>query len=213
MNQPKPQMSIPAQIARLEKALGQLLKMRQNEANAADMAVTAPDRMHNNLNKNLPPALRPLNVGEYSSVVWSYFFPLMSGIIAPNTALDVLTSITQEAAFIMTHMYAVAYEYTSVLGVNKYTRVENLDVLPLKLTLVDAQSNRQFMNAPEPISLFGTPEIPRKLPTPSFYLPTSTVVTRIQNDSPTKSYQVCFVLLGARVRIDDAQNIRGTLVG
>jgi hypothetical protein len=213
MNKPVSQMSPAAQIARLEKTVGQLLKMKQSELAAPDAVNTAADKMHNNLQRSLPSALRPLNVGEYSNVVWSYFFPMVSGIIAPNTALDVLTNVTQEAAFIMTHMFPVVYEYTSVLGVNQFNHVANMDVLPLRATLVDAQSSRQFMAAPEPLALFGTNEFPRKLPTPNFYLPTSTIVARISNDSPSKYYKVCFVLLGARVRVDEAQNIRGTMVG
>jgi hypothetical protein len=88
-----------------------------------------------------------------------------------------------------------------------------MDLLPLRVTLVDAQSSRQFMNAPEPLGLFGTAEFPRKLPTPNFYLPTSTIIARISNDSPSKYYKVCFVLVGARVRVDEANNIRGTMVG
>jgi hypothetical protein len=207
------QMSPAAQIARLEKAVGQLLKIRQAELSATDNARTAPERMHNNLNKNLPHALRPLNVGEYSNVVWSYFFPLSSGVIAPGMAADVLTNVTQEAAFIMTHMFCIAYEYTNVMGVHKYTYVKNMDTLPLKITLVDAQSSRQFMNSPEQIGLLGTNELPRCLPTPSFYLPTSTIIARIQNDSVSDYFKVCTVLMGARVRIDEASKIRSTLIG
>lgn len=211
------QLSPAAQIARLEKAVSQLLKMKQAELAAPDAINTAADKMHNNLSRNLPHALRPLNVGEYSSVVWSYFFPMTSGIIAPNTAVDVLTNVTQEAAFIMTHMFPLVYEYIpeslpAIVG-NSFNHVANIDTVPLKLTLVDAQSSRQFMNAPEPLGLFGTNELPRRLPTPNFYLPTSTIVARIQNDSSTNFYKVCFVLVGARVRVDEASHIRSTLVG
>lgn len=201
-------------IIRLEQNVEKLVKMQQASNNAPAMKASATERMHNQLLNALPPGLRPLNVGEYSSVVWSYWFPMTSGIIAPNTAQDVLTTITQEAAFICTHFFCVAHQYEAnvVPGQNRYTSLAVTN-LPVKLTLVDAQSTRQFMNAPEPIGLFGDNELPRKLPTPNLYLPNSTITARIQNDSPTVSYRVSVILLGARVRIDEASKVLGTMIG
>lgn len=201
-------------IIRLEQNVEKLVKMQQATNNAPAMQASATERMHNQLLKALPPALRPLNVGEYSSVVWSYWFPMTSGIISANTAQDVMTTITQEAAFICTHIFAVAhlYEPAVVPGQNRFSQV-SVTNLPVKMTLVDAQSTRQFMNSPEPLGLFGDNEIPRKLPSPNLYLPNSTITARVQNDSPTLAYKVSIILLGARVRIDEASKVLGTMIG
>lgn len=202
-------------LARLEGAVTKLVKMKEAEANAASQKKSATERMHNQLAKALPPTLRPLNVGEYSNVIWSYWFPCVSGIIAPNSAVDVLVQITQEAAFIATHLFASLFQYepdTPAPGQNRYTHISDLSTHPVKLSLVDAQSTRQFMSSPEMLDLFGNNERPRELVTPNFYLPNSTIVARIQNDSPTNYYKVSVNLLGARVRIDEASKVLGTMV-
>jgi hypothetical protein len=202
-------------LARLEGAVTKLVKMKEAEANAAAQKKGATERMHNQLSRALPPALRPLNVGEYSKVVWSYWFPCVSEIIAPNSAVDVLVQITQEAAFILTHMFASVFQFqadTPAPGQNTYTYLSDLNPHPLKLSLIDAQSSRQFMNAPEMLAMFGDNERPRQIVTPNFYLPNSTIVARIQNDSPTNYYKVSVNLLGARVRVDEAASVLGTLV-
>lgn len=215
-------------IARLEQTVSQLLKRKDAEIAAknkkiADMQSAQKDAMeknpieraHDQLARALPDNLRPRNLGKYADAVWSYWFPMVSGVVAPGSAVDVQVAVTQEAAFIMSHMFATAYLYeanTPGAGQNRYTLLTDLNPLPLKVTLIDAQSTRQFMHLPEPIALLGTNELPRKLPTPNFYLPNSTIVVRVQNDSPTYSYKVVVNLLGARVRISDAQAL-GTMLG
>jgi hypothetical protein len=214
----KPLTAEQKRIIRLEQTVANLDKRLQAadaQKKAAEASKKSPtEAMHNQLLAALPPALRPLNVGEYSSVIWSYWFPMTSGVIAENTAVDVMTTITQEAAFIMTHMFCVAhlYEPAVVPGQNRYTRVPVTN-LPVKLTLVGAQSTRQFMLSPEPIELFGDKELPRKFPSPNLFLPNSTITARIQNDSPTAKYRISVVLLGARVRVDEASKVLGTMIG
>jgi hypothetical protein len=206
-------------LARLENAVSRLSQAKQAEAakKVDPRAKQGPtEKMHDQLSRSLPQALRPLNVGAYSNVVWSYWFPMTTLILAPNSALDTLVQVTQEAAFILTHLHASVYEYlpnVPTSGKNTYNFVRDISLLPLKMTLVDAQSTRQFMNAPESLALFGDYERPRQLVTPNLYLPNSTIVGRVQNDSPTKYYKVVINLLGARVRIDEASSVLSTMVG
>lgn len=170
-----------------------------------------------NLDRALPASLRPGNVGSINRVLWPFFFTFSAPELAPNSASQGFTTITQEAAFVwMSYSRAV---YKKTVGPVQYTYVDPNDyagagqVDGLKFTFKDAQSTRVFHNQPLEIDAVGVPEFPSVLPTPILFLPNSTIEVTYQNDNLTDTYVPFITLFGYRVRIEDAQNILSTVVG
>lgn len=200
-------------IQRLEKQI-QDLQRRMSEQKKA---VPGPKSVAAQLKGVLPPPLLPGNVGDIKQVIWDFAFTFPYTRLLPGQAADAVLTITQEAGFVVTHMSQVVFWelgagplysyscYTPTFSLAQSTAPD------LKYLLIDAQSSRTFHNAPEAIDNLGIGISRTHLPTPLFFLPTSTIVCRYQNDSATNSYVPFITLYGYRVRIDEAQKVLSTM--
>lgn len=169
------------------------------------------------LEKSLPASLRPGNVGALNRVLWPFWFTFSAPELAPQTSSQSFVTITQEAAFVWMSMTKAVYRKTT--GPTQYTYIDPNDETALgqadalKMTLRDAQSSRVFSNAPLEVDHIGHPDYPTILPTPIMFLPNSTIETTYQNDNATDTFVPRITLFGYRVRIEDAQNLLGLVVG
>jgi hypothetical protein len=179
--------------------------------------VNSAATLKQDLDRALPASLRPGNVGSINRVIWPFFFTFSAPELAPNSASQGFTTITQEAAFVWMSYSKAIYKKTA--GPTQYTYVDPNDYAGagqadgLKFVFKDAQSTRVFHNQPLEIDMVGVPEFPSVLPTPILFLPNSTIEVTYQNDNATDTFVPFITLFGYRVRIEDAQNILSTVVG
>lgn len=169
-----------------------------------------------NLDAALPATLRPGNVGSINRVIWPFFFTFTAPELAPNSASQGFTTITQEAAFVWMSYTKSVYKKTAgpvytYVDPDDYSSVGQTD--GLKFTLKDAQSTRTFHNSPLEIDSIGNPQFPSVLPTPILFLPNSTIEITYQNDNASDTFVPFITMFGYRVRIEDAQRILSTVVG
>lgn len=189
------------------------LRMRQAQSKSSARSLS------NHMNRSLPPAMRPGNVGAINRVIWPFWFTSTAVELAPNTSLQGFTTVTQEAAFVMMAITKTVYKRTGVAGAYSYTFVDSLDEMAagqvdgLTFTLRDSSSTRTFHNKPLEIDQIGGGEFPSVLPTPILFLPNSTIETTYNNDHPTDVFVPYLTFFGYRVRIEDAQNILSTVTG
>lgn len=83
----------------------------------------------------------------------------------------------------------------------------------LSMTLIDAQSSRNFMSQPLVLDEIGWSAFPTELPTPLMFLPNSIIETQLFNSNLVNSYIPWITFLGVRCRIEDAQRILSTITG
>lgn len=197
-------------VQRLEKMIFELSK-KVGQTQAQPQAIV-------NVKNVLPPKLRPGNVGFISDVVWGYGFTAGGTLLEPGRAIDSIVSVTQEAAFIMTKITQTVYVREGTPGAYTYNMIDYNDpnyavsgAYGLRFTMTDAQSGRSFMTQPEAVDNMGIGRYPYRLPTPLFFLPNSTIVFRLQNDSLDMTYYPFLTLWGVRIRLDEAGSILSTL--
>lgn len=121
------------------------------------------------LSKLLPPVLMPGNIGDLDYSQWGYNitfdFDFGANPTLTNATTDTqIVQITQEAAFLVTHISVEFADYTNsgALG-------------PWQMVVVDAQSRRQIMNPGIPIQNFGQNSRPTKLLVPMLFFPNSQI--------------------------------------
>jgi len=179
-------------------------------------SVQGASSLKQNLDQALPASLRPGNVGSINRVIWPFWFTFSAPELAPNSASQGFTTITQEAAFVWMSYTKSIYKKTAgpvytYVDPDNYTAAGQTD--GLKFTLRDAQSTRTFHNSPIEIDQIGNPQFPSVLPTPILFLPNSTIEITYQNDNASDTYVPFITMFGYRVRIEDAQKILSTVVG
>lgn len=181
------------------------------------VAAGSASALKKDMNDSLPAALRPGNVGAINRVIWPFWFTFSAPELAPQTSSQGFFTVTQEAAFVWMSMTKAIYKKT--VGPTQYTYIDpndetaNGEAPGLKWTLRDAQSSRVFSNLPVEMDHFASPSYPFVLPTPILFLPNSTVEMTYQNDDASATYVPFITMFGYRVRIEDAQNLLGTVIG
>ena len=169
------------------------------------------------VNTSLPQQLKAGNIGAINRVIWPFWFTFSAPELAPQTSSQGFFTVTQEAAFVWMAMTRAVYKKT--VGPTEYTYVDPNNYTDagqthgLKWSFRDAQSSRVFSNLPVEMDNFGSPEYPMILPTPILFLPNSTVEVTYQNDNTSDTYVPFITMFGYRVRVEDAKNLLGTVVG
>lgn len=174
-----------------------------------------PYDLKQNMDRALPNGLVPGNVGAINRIIWPFWFTFSAAELAPNVTTQSFTTVTQEAAFVwMAYSKAV---YTVSAGVYTYVDPEQAGASGstdgLKFSLRDAQSTRTFQNIPLDMDMVGSPQYISTLPTPSLFLPNSTIEVTYTNENATTTYVPFITLFGYRIRIEDANNLLSTVVG
>lgn len=184
------------------------LLTRENDLAQKQMAL---DRL-----KKLPFYLAPGNVGDVNRVIWPFWFGTVRADVAASPAASVSTSfsVTQEAAFVaMSYTKAVFLKTAGPFNVSyldpTYTNGAG-KATGLSFRFRDAQSTREFMQAPIDIDNFGNPLFPTKLPSPMLIMPRATIEVGFDNAS-ANDYVVFLSFFGYRIRLEDAQNILSTV--
>jgi len=83
----------------------------------------------------------------------------------------------------------------------------------LSMTIIDAQSSRNFMSQPLQLDNVGWAGFPTELPTPLMFLPNSIIETQLFNSNVSNAYVPWITYFGVRCRIEDAQRILSTITG
>jgi hypothetical protein len=165
-------------------------------------------------------ALRPANVGTEGTVMWPYFYittlgPQQYPVVAPGSGLDTYFSVSQEAAFLITHMMSVVYERSGTGPNYMWTALDPVQqpngtgyAPGLTYNMTDPQSGRVFNYNPTPMDYVGPGDFPSVLQAPMLMLPNTTMITRFQNQHASRVYcpYVCF--FGYRLRLSDMQAIQ-----
>lgn len=169
-------------------------------------------------------ALRPANVGSQGSVLWPYVFtfgqqPNQIPTLAPGQSADTFFTVSQEAAFLCTHMIATNYVRG---GASPYTYLQKDwfkypltggNSPDLNFTLQDPQSGRFYNVQPTPIDFLGCGDFPSVLQSPLLLLPNSNMIARLINNHTTDTYCPYISLFGYRLRLDDMDRITSLTTG
>lgn len=168
-------------------------------------------------------SLRPANIGSQGSVLWPYVFtfglqPFQIPEAVPGQSLDTYFTVSQEAAFLCTHMMFTAFNVT---GVPKTYTAFDWSFLDnpafsspgLYVTLQDPQSGRFFNMQPTPTSFIGNGDYPTALQSPLLLLPNSNMIARFLNQHATNTYAPYLSLFGYRIRLDDMDQITSLTTG
>ena len=168
----------------------------------------------------LPAALAPMNVGDINDIIWPFFFTHTKVEVSPTSPGAVANiSITQEAAFICTHLYKAVHLVTGVTPNRNYAYMDPEDYTGasqstgLNFNFQDSSSQRFFAQAPFALELIGRPLYPTKLDVPLLFQPQANIqVTYSLDTSQTgNSYAPFVVMFGIRCRINQAQQLIAAL--
>jgi len=191
-------------------------KQKAQQAKQAQQSIGAR-QLSNMMAQPLANQVKAGNVGALNRVIWPFWFTFSAPELAPQTSSQGFFTVTQEAAFVLMAITKAVYSKTT--GPTQYTYIDPNDESAsgqadgLKWTLRDAQSSRVFSNLPVEMDQFGSPEWPFILSTPIMFLPNSTVEMTYQNDNAASTFVPYMTFFGYRVRVEDAQNLLGTVVG
>ena len=168
-----------------------------------------------NLMRSLPPQLRPGNIGQLNNVLWPFWFTFSIPELVAGSSSQAFMTISQEAPFILVSMTKAAFTKTTGPTVYSYVDPKNYSAGKtddLKFTMRDSQSSRIFHGLPMELDMIGDPSNPTVLPSPLYFLPSSTIELTYQNDNPTITYVPLMTFFGYRVRVDNA-NMLSTVMG
>ena len=168
-------------------------------------------QLRDNLKNSLPSYMNPSNVGNINQVAWFFYEQVnfdfgVNPTLTPATRQTQSFQVSQEAALLM---MAVSRTYSS------YTTAGDLG--PWQIDFRDRQSSRQFNDLPIPIQTIATKGNYSVLPTPMLLMPnaffdvTMTTFATAQATVGTSSHQFSF--FGYRVRVEDANQVLGTIFG
>lgn len=149
------------------------------------------------------------SVQEINSVLWPFMFQSEVKFVEAGNEVVSKIQITAEAAFVVTQMQRVVYEYEDLGGGNfnlTYIDPENytLSAKDLKYSLNDLSSERSLTDKAISIDSMGHCQKPLSLEDSPFYLnPNQTMEFRFSSEG-NKSYFVSMLFKGYRIRIEDA---------
>jgi hypothetical protein len=174
--------------------------------------------MEAKLKATLPSYLAPGNVGDINKVIWPFMFVTEDvGPIAPLTNVRTQYSVTQEAAFVVTHYVKSVYSYDN--GTGEITYIDPNDyntpgLAPnLGFTIRDAQSAREFFNGVVELDNYGNPRWPTKIPSPFLVIPNGIMEVNFFNDDAANYYIPRLTFFGYRIRVENAEAMLSTIYG
>lgn len=195
------------------KGATQNIKARM-QALSSEPVVNNAGNLEQNISKFVPKQLMPTNVGHLNKVSWPFWYTMefdfgTDPALTINTTQTQSFQVSQEAAFIFTHLYRFADEYSG-----------SGDLGPWTIEFRDRQSSRFFNNAPIPIQMIGSKSLPAWLPTPMIILPNAfmegTMSTHLEagvTQATVGSGKHKFTFAGFRVRVEDAHKVLSSVFG
>lgn len=189
---------------------------RQNRLLRQGLVPSAtPNGVKTNLDRSLPPELRPGNVGEINKIIWPYWFPStpVELELGPGESKRASFTVTQEAAFILTSLVKVVHfddgGLTTYIDPNQYDSYVN----DLAFTMRDASSSREFNAQPIGFDQIGDPMNPTPFPTPMLIRENGTIEYLIGNSSSGTTYFPKLIAFGYRIRIDAYEKLLSGVTG
>jgi hypothetical protein len=200
--------------------------IRQQESHIATLPQLSKDDVRGNLEKVLPKHLVPTNIGKYMDVAWPYYYEtrfdytatadIGSGPerVAQFVGGDIKTDsfkVGQEAAFILKGVYR-AYHTNDLSGKGA----------PLKMTVRNAQSTRQFNDTEIQLQHIGDKGSPLKFDIPLLIEPNSRIEIDLKpilnstvtvNVAETVNAVQNLIFYGVRVRSNDVDTITQLMFG
>lgn len=166
----------------------------------------------------LPSYLAPGNIGDINRVIWPfYFMSSRSGVLSPNGSIRTSINITQEAAFVWTGVSKAVYEYDQITGLMTYIQPNDdatIGQAPgLRVSMRDAQSQREFFGRQIDLDHIGNPRFPLVLSAPQILQPNAVMEVNFSNTNQVQSYVVQLMFHGYRVRIENAQDLLSFVYG
>lgn len=168
--------------------------------------------LRKHLESFLPPYMVPGNVGDINQVTWPFWESVAFNFGAnptwsPNTRQTQSFQVTQEAAWLVTHLARKSYGYDT-----------GSELAPLQIQIVDRQSSRQFNDRPIPIQMIGRRSKPSILPTPLLLMPNAFVDVTMTSWSDgamatTGTGRMDLVIFGYRIRVGDQNKVLSTVFG
>jgi len=205
------------ELRRIERTFGSLKEEKNNMANnpvipsQQQYGFQSVQSLRDNLKNSLPSYMNPSNVGNINQVAW-FFYEQVNFDFGTNPTLTPATrqtqsfQVSQEAALLLMSVSRTFSTYSTSAGLG-----------PWLVEFRDRQSSRQFNDLPVPLQMIGTKSNPSILPTPMLLMPnaffdvTMTTFATSQATVGESKHQLSF--FGYRVRIEDADQVLGTIFG
>ena len=163
-----------------------------------------------NILKVLPPNLAPKNIGEWGSIMWDFFYPVVvdfgtNPVYGPNTRTESNFKVNQDGSFLLCGISRM-YSNTSFAGKKA----------PLSVTIRDLQSTRQFNDISFPIQNIGERGQPTLIETPLLVYKNSNISGEVTSWLPETMATVGsgrheFLFFGLRVRDEETVKLLQTL--
>jgi len=157
----------------------------------------------------LPKHLVPSNVGNLKEILWPYWlhfefdFSVNNDAVFPvNGITEITRQISQEAGFIVTSIFR-DYKSSGIGGRG----------CPLKMTIRDRQSTRQFNDEPIQLQHIGEKGEGTVLSTPYLFMPNARITLELSSilgadyTATNESGYQSITMFGYRIRTEDASII------
>jgi hypothetical protein len=170
-----------------------------------------------NIDASVPEYMKPGNLGSVYRQIWPFWFTFDAPELHPNQNSTSSITVTQEAAFVFMSFTKSVFikeeDPFNLVWVDPDDETAAGTTPGLKWTLRDAQSTRLFTQNPVDLDHVGHPRFPTVMPSPVLFLPNSTVEWSWFNNHPQNIYVPWVTFFGYRIRIEEAQNMLGTVSG
>ncbi len=174
------------------------------------------ENLQSKLARILPKNMVPKNLGPLSQVMWPFWYEfnfdfsdpanLDNALFSGHKTVENTVQVSHEAGFIWTNWYR-DFNSSGIVG----------EGAPLKLTLRDRQSSRQFNDLPVQIQHIGSKGEPTRLPTPLVIMPNARLTIEMESlfgadvsvadGGLNGAAKHRIILSGYRMRMEDAQSV------
>jgi hypothetical protein len=192
----------------------QLKKLHQEKLNK----FKSEKRYLNDKEQKLATQLPNLMAGgldDVNKIIWPFWFTTGFLSILPETSVSRFISVSQEAAFVWTHITRAIFEKVELDGgIFEWNYIDPNDfqdgvVEDLQFTVTDAQSSRTFFDNPISLNHVGHAQEPEKLDSPMLIAANNNIEVKYFNNNAARTYVPSVTFHGYRVRIKDSQEILG----
>lgn len=192
-----------------------LLNEKESFLRQGQIPNTGAQSLQANLKNSLDDQMMPGNVGSINNVIWPYFLNTVFAPVAPNQTVKNGFTVSQEAAMVIMSFTKTIYIRTLAPEVSTYVDPEvagaNGIAPGLFFTIRDSSSARDYENSPIDLNTCGHPNFPTVFPRPLLFLPNSNIEVSFSNSHATNTYVPFMAAFGYRIRVEDAQQLLGTV--
>jgi hypothetical protein len=165
------------------------------------------------LSKVVPHNLMPGNVGDWQEVTWFFSDKVLfdfgtNPVWGPNLAQTQSFSVSNDAAFLITHIYHKAYGYT-----------EASELAPVQVKIVNRSSGQQITDTPIPLQNIGRRNKGTKFNNPFLVMPNSFIDVTMSSWLTANAaasvgdgrFEIAFS--GFKTRIENADKLQQAVFG